>query len=720
MPQGAILTTIGRTKLNSASPESQLNVTHYAVGDGSGGYVTLTAGMTELVNEVWRGSAMAPTRDPNNDATLIFKAIIPIDTGGFTIREMAIFDEDGDMIAICQTTAVEKADLSSPFALNMTAKMRVRLNSAAEVNLFAIESSPITHNETSGRSAADSHPMSAITGLVADLSAKQTAIDGKAAAVHGHSISDVTGLSAALDGKSDDGHGHSIGEVSGLTAALDGKSDDGHGHSISDVSGLSAALAAIRFPEVQRRQCVLSGNTDSNGLADFVSASSLTATIHGATVPVRMAFANGFDEYGAVDYVGSLTADENITLPSLNGTHYLYADRNPTTGAITFGSTPVPPQYTRGVGVAMASLLHFDDNLLDAYAGSGWGSVNLANISADTAKFGAKSLKLSGANSSYMLNTSFMPAGRIGSGWTVDFWFKRGNTTGTQQLFSAVRASGNNYGIGLRIISGTNKVAISLSSNNGSNDLANNVVGTGPAIDETTTWHHVEASYDGTTYRLFVDGTLVWSLVSATPVGDTAYATIGADGTAGKFYTGYIDEFRASIGARNMASFTPPAAAYSVDQSWDVFRIDRMQMIQQGLAAGAVIQRLYLGQVTLESTEAVSYAIQGRAQSAYMAVPAAGAQASFRHNLGMPAGWSDYRIKNISPEYSYLVGDVVNGPVSTAGASITTLQPRTDHAWAYLRTSGTGSMVLPDASSGASSTITPAKWQLQFDIDRDW
>ena len=53
------------------------------------------------------------------------------------------------------------------------------------------------HNDLTDRDAADAHPISAVTGL-------QSALDGKAATVHGHAISDVTGLQGALNDKQDE------------------------------------------------------------------------------------------------------------------------------------------------------------------------------------------------------------------------------------------------------------------------------------------------------------------------------------------------------------------------------------------------------------------------------------------------------------------------------------------------------------------------------------
>jgi hypothetical protein len=57
------------------------------------------------------------------------------------------------------------------------------------------------HNLLTGRSTADAHPTSAITGLDA-------ALTGKASTTHGHVIADTTGLQATLDAKAATSHTH--------------------------------------------------------------------------------------------------------------------------------------------------------------------------------------------------------------------------------------------------------------------------------------------------------------------------------------------------------------------------------------------------------------------------------------------------------------------------------------------------------------------------------
>ena len=169
MAQGSILTTIGLQKLASATPENQLQITHLAVGDGNGGWPPLSEGMTALVNEVWRGAASAPVRDEQSQQVLIFDSVIPGNVGGFTIREIGIFDADGDLIAVAQTGATEKPGAGSISPLTLTVRMRVRLSNASQVELV-YQDTPVTdHQGLGNRSASDAHPIESITGLAEAL-----------------------------------------------------------------------------------------------------------------------------------------------------------------------------------------------------------------------------------------------------------------------------------------------------------------------------------------------------------------------------------------------------------------------------------------------------------------------------------------------------------------------------------------------------------------------
>jgi hypothetical protein len=83
----------------------------------------------------------------------------------------------------------------------------------------------------------------------------------------------------------------------------------------------------------------------------------------------------------------------------------------------------------------------------------------------------------------------------------------------------------------------------------------------------TATWYHVQCSYDNTTMRLFVDGTMSTNAVSNGLDNDGASFYIGVDayGTLQWYFDGYIDEARYSDNVRNTSNFTAPTAAYTND-----------------------------------------------------------------------------------------------------------------------------------------------------------
>ena len=95
-----------------------LNITTFQVGDGNGAYYEPTENQTALKNTKYTGTFTAGTQSQiiiNSSATneVLYKCFIPADIGGFTIRELGLFDNDGDLILICKLPAQDKFSLSS-------------------------------------------------------------------------------------------------------------------------------------------------------------------------------------------------------------------------------------------------------------------------------------------------------------------------------------------------------------------------------------------------------------------------------------------------------------------------------------------------------------------------------------------------------------------------------------------------------------------------------
>ncbi len=158
-----LVTTIGKSKIAATIQGSgKVNITQAAVGDGGGSYYTPTADMTALMGEVWRGNIAGKWVNDEFANMVGVKVILPADVGGFTVREAALFDGNGDMIAICNMPDTEKAVLTTGAAGSLTIIMHIILTDADAVefkidpNLDAVTSDDVErmilqHRETASR-----------------------------------------------------------------------------------------------------------------------------------------------------------------------------------------------------------------------------------------------------------------------------------------------------------------------------------------------------------------------------------------------------------------------------------------------------------------------------------------------------------------------------------------------------------------------------------------
>ncbi len=108
----ALLTNIGAAKLAKATAlGTKVEITKLAVGDGNGVLPTPNPAQTALVHELRRAPLNMLTVDPANASQIIAEQVIPEDVGGWWIREIGLFDKDGDMVAIANCAETYKPQL---------------------------------------------------------------------------------------------------------------------------------------------------------------------------------------------------------------------------------------------------------------------------------------------------------------------------------------------------------------------------------------------------------------------------------------------------------------------------------------------------------------------------------------------------------------------------------------------------------------------------------
>jgi len=132
----AVLTNIGAAKLaNATALGSQVEITQMAVGDGNGALPTPNPAQTALVHELRRAPLNTLSIDPNNANQIIAEQVIPEDVGGWWIREIGLFDKDGDMIAIANCAETYKPQLQEGSGRVQIVRMILIVSNTAAVTL---------------------------------------------------------------------------------------------------------------------------------------------------------------------------------------------------------------------------------------------------------------------------------------------------------------------------------------------------------------------------------------------------------------------------------------------------------------------------------------------------------------------------------------------------------------------------------------------------------
>ena len=131
-----VLTKIGEAKYaNSTALKVPMRLTTLAVGDGGGATPAPTRDASRLVRELRRAPLNSLTTDPNNPGQFIAEQIIPAEIGGWWIREMGIYDADGDLIAIGNCPDTYKPLLAEGSGRTQIIRMIMQFGSDALIEL---------------------------------------------------------------------------------------------------------------------------------------------------------------------------------------------------------------------------------------------------------------------------------------------------------------------------------------------------------------------------------------------------------------------------------------------------------------------------------------------------------------------------------------------------------------------------------------------------------
>lgn len=131
-----ILTNAGQAKIaNAVALGQQIQLTEMALGDGNGNPTTPVQSQTGLVREVYRAQLNQLSTDPANPNYVIAELVVPSEEGGWTVREVGLYDVDGDLLAVGNFPDTYKPQLSEGASRDLVVRVIIEVSNASTIQL---------------------------------------------------------------------------------------------------------------------------------------------------------------------------------------------------------------------------------------------------------------------------------------------------------------------------------------------------------------------------------------------------------------------------------------------------------------------------------------------------------------------------------------------------------------------------------------------------------
>ncbi|EHJ4091502.1 tail fiber protein [Escherichia fergusonii] len=137
----SIITNRGKElEAEALASGSQIILTQFVVGDSNGKPLKPDPAQTQLVNETYRGDIAELVVSPEQPTQLMARIVLPTGTGGFTVREVGLMTDGGELYAVANCPAIDKpvggVSVNMQFRLAVSDTSNITLNVATGDGLF--------------------------------------------------------------------------------------------------------------------------------------------------------------------------------------------------------------------------------------------------------------------------------------------------------------------------------------------------------------------------------------------------------------------------------------------------------------------------------------------------------------------------------------------------------------------------------------------------------
>ncbi|MBL1266254.1 MAG: phage tail protein [Halomonas sp.] len=296
-----LMTSIGLAKLAQAEVTGQrVNITHMAVGDANGTAYEPSENLRSLKNECWRAPIAGRYRHEENDHWIVTELIVPVDVGGFTVREVGLFDADGDMIAVGNYPPTVKPQLQQGIGKDLTIRMINAVSNVATVELSLDRSSALATREY----------VRSIAGKTATLDGPQQVAPGETATYH------ITNYSAWDTYTVETTVGSVTLEHDQLTLTVPDNAPPGNESLTLTRNGYNAdnTYQILVSAEAVARPTLTAPSNNANGLSRPVTLESTPFTTYPANADTQAAAEWEIAQFGTVVWTSGETSTDLTTI----------------------------------------------------------------------------------------------------------------------------------------------------------------------------------------------------------------------------------------------------------------------------------------------------------------------------------------------------------------------------------------------------------------------
>lgn len=137
----SILTNRGKElEAQSSATGKPVIIKDFVVGDGNGQAVKPDPAQTKLAREVYRNAISALQVSPDQSNQFIAQLILPVNVGGFVVREVGLLTDAGELYSIANSAAIEKPEngvsVNLQYRLAVSESANIELKAATGDGLF--------------------------------------------------------------------------------------------------------------------------------------------------------------------------------------------------------------------------------------------------------------------------------------------------------------------------------------------------------------------------------------------------------------------------------------------------------------------------------------------------------------------------------------------------------------------------------------------------------